>query len=394
MGSPFMTLNKTITAVTRSLDPIVATNELKSQLLGHDSIQSNIRFVLFFCSTIYDLTALGQSMANSFGDLPVVGCTTSGEITEQGYEQHCIVAIGFCEQHFSINAQLVGAIDNFDIESAQSTINKLTEQCKSKSVAPIANNTFILTLLDGLSFQEEQFLNILNSASGGIPHFGGSAGDDTNLTKTFVYYQGKFYSQAAVVVMVNTDLPFEVLSINHIDKAGEKLVVTESDPVTRTVYELNAEPAAVEYARLLGMAVEDLNPDVFSINPLAVMVGGNYFFRSIQKVNQQDQSLTFYCAVDNGIVLTAIELGDVFNNLDKKLSQFNQDIGAPEITLACDCILRRLEIEQSQLNSTANKLFIKHKVIGFNTYGEHQNGVHLNQTFTGVFISGEPKNVN
>ena len=78
----------------------------------------------------------------------------------------------------------------------------------------------------------------------------------------------------------------------------------------------------------------------------------------------------------------------------KKLSQFNQDIGAPEITLACDCILRRLEIEQSQLNSTANKLFIKHKVIGFNTYGEHQNGVHLNQTFTGVFISGEPKNVN
>ena len=46
---------------------------------------------------------------------------------------------------------------------------------------------------------------------------------------------------------------------------------------------------------------------------------------------------------------------------------------------------KKLEKDTRQLQKDFN-------LIGFNAYGEHLNGVHLNQTFTGVFISKELHN--
>lgn len=374
---------KTITAISKATDPFIASQELYQQL--H---KENISFVLFYCSSTYALDTLAQTMESTFEGIDIVGCTTAGEVTNHGYEQHSIVAIGFSSKYFAICATLIESMEKFDTINAQSTINGLIEQCQSKELTAIKNNSFLLTLLDGLSSSEEQFLVTLNSAARAIPHFGGSAGDDISLTKTHVYYRGKFHQNAAIVIMVNTILPFEVFTCHHIKRPTEKLVVTDANPATRTVYELNAEPAALEYAKLLNMELKDLSPEVFSLNPLAVKVGGDYYIRSIQKVNEADLSLTFYCAVDVGIVLTAVEMGDIFSPIIEKLGEISQRYGEPELVLTCDCFLRRLEVEQKGLESKVRQLNTKYNIAGFNTYGEHTNGIHLNQTFTGVYIAG------
>ena len=195
---------KTITAVTRAPDPFMASQELYQQL--H---QEHIDFVLFYCSSTYTLKSLASAMEATFKDIAIVGCTTAGEVTHSGYEQNSIVAIGFSCQYFSVSATLIESMEKFDTISAQSTINKLIEQCQPTHTTPSKNQRFLLTLLDGLSSNEEQFLVTLNSAARGIPHFGGSAGDDIHSTKTHVYYQGCFFQNAAIVIMVNTALPFE-----------------------------------------------------------------------------------------------------------------------------------------------------------------------------------------
>ena len=59
--------------------------------------------------------------------------------------------------------------------------------------------------------------------------------------------------------------------------------------------------------------------------------------------------------------------------------------------IGCDCFHRRLEIEHLDIVQEASALLRQHKVVGFNTYGEHINGMHINQTFTGVVI-GKPAN--
>ncbi|WP_327125008.1 FIST C-terminal domain-containing protein [Nitrincola sp. A-D6] len=167
----------------------------------------------------------------------------------------------------------------------------------------------------------------------------------------------------------------------------KKLVVTAAEPSSRAVMEFNAAPAALEYAALVGIAPEDLNPKVFALHPLAVRIGNEFYVRSIQRVNP-DMSLTFYCAVGNGIVLTAMEPQPILPDLERRFAEIESRIGTPIITLGCDCFLRRLETEHLGALQEASDFFVKHRVVGFNTYGEHFDGVHINQTFTGVVIGG------
>jgi hypothetical protein len=372
-----------VSCFSNQSDPFSAAAELRQQLCLDD-----LGFVLFFCSTEYDLAQLAEAMNFAFPDIALAGCTTAGEITSEGYAQGAISAIGFSRGHFTVETCLIEAMDSFSLTQAQSVVESFIDTGRKKQLAPIKGNSFVLTLLDGLSVQEEQVLATLSSALGNIPHFGGSAGDDVHLAHTHVFAHGAFHTGAAVVLLFNTDCEFEVFTTHHLESLSEKLVVTAAERDNRRVFELNAEPAAQEYANLIGVPVEKLTPEVFALNPLAVKIGEVFYVRSIQKVNP-DLSLTFYCAVENGIVLTRMQRGDMLQNLATQLERIEQKVGSLQLIIGCDCFLRRLEIEHLDISEQASSLLRQHKVVGFNTYGEHLEGMHINQTFTGVVI-GRP----
>ncbi len=371
-----------VTAVSYNADPGIASRELSQALSG-----PHLGFVLFFCSAEYDLETLGAALHSDFEGVGLAGCTTAGEITPDGYGQGCVTAIGFDARSFAIEGELVEDIGCFPLTDAQLLVENLIAGCRARNLAPIKRNTFVLTLLDGLSSQEELFLVTLNSALGSIPNFGGSAGDDIHLTNTHVFFNGCFHTNSAVVLLFNTRCDFEVFSTHHMQHTGEKMVVTGADPDSRTVTELNAEPAAQEYARVLGLSVEALDHRAFALNPVAVRIGDDYYMRSFQRVNP-DLSMTFYCAVEKGIVLTAMRPGAMLANLEAEFSRIEQSIGTPQLVIGCECFLRRLEAQYSGLYGATSEYLREHHVIGFNTYGEQFNGMHRNQTFTGVAIGG------
>ena len=376
------------TEVIRTAMSEACQAETVAQDLARQLMHPHLGFVLFFCSAEYDLPALGDALRQYFGGVRLVGCTTAGEITAQGYNRSCVSAIGFDHRNFSIACELIDEMERFGLVEAQQLVERLGSDCRSNSLAPIKDHSFALTLLDGLSSREEVVLAALSAAFGSIPHFGGSAGDDNHLTDTHVYYDGKFHSGAAIVVLINTWLDFEVFTTHHILPRSEKLVVTRADSHGRRVYELNAEPAAEEYARLIGVNVADLDHRLFAAHPLAVRINDQYYVRAIQKVND-DLSLTFYCAVENGIVLTAMQPGPLMPNLEALFRRLEQRLGPPLLTIGCDCFLRRLEIEAAGTSEETSAFLRRQQVIGFNTYGEQFNGMHINQTFTGVAI-GRP----
>lgn len=360
-----------------------------AQDLARQLISPYLGFVVFFCSAEYDLPALSHALEQSFGGVPLVGCTTAGEISEDGYGRGCISAIGFDHRHFSVASVLIDEMEHFSLYDAQELVENLVSDCRSNAVAPIKDHSFALTLLDGLSSREEVVLATLSAALGSIPHFGGSAGDDNHLNHTHVYYGGQFHNGAAVVVLINTHLDFEVFTTHHLQPSTEKLVVTKVDSDSRRVLELNAEPAAQEYARLIGRRVDELDMHLFASHPLAVKISDYYYPRAIQQTNA-DHSLTFYCAVENGIVLTAMHTSSLLNNVNQLFAGLNERLGELLITIGCDCFLRRLEIDTKGGQQAIEQVLQAQSVIGFNTYGEQFNGMHINQTFTGVAI-GRPK---
>jgi hypothetical protein len=369
-----------VSAMSSATDPRQAVAELAAQLLP-----ATPGFVLFFCSAEYDLAALEQAFAEYFCGVQLAGCTTAGEITPRGYDQGTLCALGFSASAFTVNVACIRQLAVFDLLQAQQLVDGLLAQSHHSGIAPQAK-PFVLTFLDGLSSQEEMVLLALETALGSIAHFGGSAGDDNQLTGTHIFADGRFYQGAAVVIMLHTPLAFEVFSTHHVKALQEKLVVTAATTDMRTVLELNAEPAALAYAAAVGVDVADLNATVFALHPLAVKIGAEYYVRSIQRVNA-DGSLTFYCAVGQGAVLTTMQPQPILPDLQQRFSEIEQRIGEPLITIGCDCVLRRLESAERDTLNESSAFFRQHRVLGLNTYGEHYQGVHLNQTFTGVVIA-------
>jgi hypothetical protein len=377
-----MTCNTfTTTATSDSLIPAIACAELASHIDVADTA-----FMLVFCSSQYDLSDLANCLHDAFGDLPCYGCTTAGEFAGNGYQKQSIVVQAFSQRGFSCSSALVENLDEFNLVDAKELMESLQQQLMHTEGFS-AQNAFVLSLVDGLSAQEEKFLLDIDSAMVELPHFGGSAGDDQMLNNTYVMYHGQFYDSAAVVLQISCRQKFAVFSVNHIQESLAKLVVTDADPKTRQVFEINAEPAAEVYAQMIGKTVDTLEPDDYALHPLAVKVGDAFYIRSIQQATSAFHSLSFYCAVDKGIVLNQVSLGSINDALSDKLTALSSELGPPSLVLGMDCFLRRIEVENKTLCAQTKALHERFNMVGFNAYGEHIKGIHLNQTFTGVYIS-------
>ena len=348
-----------------------------------------IELLLFHTSTLFDLDTVAKEISARFPHVNIVGCTSAGEFNKNGYGTEKLLAVAFLKNEFSIATALVSNLGEVNFDEAHDIASGLRRALQGRERRYDTEQHFVISVLDGLPRHEEHFLETFATAFGNIPHLGGSAGDDLKLEATYVFYNGEFHRDAAVLLLVGTGKPFTVFSIDHINSPVSKLVVTHADPESRTVYEINGEPAAQYYASLLGMKAEDLTPDVFSMFPLAVMVGGKYFIRSIQKVDLATNAITFYCAVDIGIILTFVQMGDCIEALESKLDKLRAQLGEPEFVYACDCFLRRLEIQQGKNDHEIRRLQQMYNVAGFNAYGEHIHSVHLNQTFTGVYFAAQ-----
>ena len=83
------------------------------------------------------------------------------------------------------------------------------------------------------------------------------------------------------------------------------------------------------------------------------------------------------------------EAEDMTDHLAQALSGIAEQ-GTPAAILACDCVLRRMEAQEKQLSGRISDLFRAHRVIGFSTYVEQLNGMHVNQTLTGVALYPPP----
>lgn len=373
-------MSEIIRAVSHQSNAAEAVAELARSFKGQ-----HIRHVLFFCSAQYELCALEQAVNQHFNGLNVSGCTTAGEISPDGYSRGSITAIGFPENDFAISVGCVHDLASFTPSDARALVDELRDECVKQRDVPISQGCFAITLIDGLSIQEEQFLVQLNAALGSCSNFGGSAGDDINLASTHVFHQGRFYQDSAVVLLFSTPYEFEVFTTHHCVPTDEKLVVTDADVASRTVTELDADSPAQIYSKAVGIDLDSTCLAQFALHPLAVKLGDDYFIRSIQSV-EQENALKFFCAVEAGIVLNVMQRTDLITNIESQYQLLEESLGEPQLIIGFDCFLRRLEAEALNIDDQISNLMVKLGIIGMNTYGEQHQGMHINQTLTGVAI--------
>jgi hypothetical protein len=346
--------------------------------------------IVVFFSADYDAEILAGELETRFPGIPVAGCSMSGGIAPAGGLERGLVAIAFPAERFRIVSTVLDAIDHLDVERTASAVRALrrtldpSERCREGDPAA-AGRRFALSLIDGLANAEETVVSAIAWALDGIPIVGGSAGDDLRFRDAVLLHGGTIHRKAAVLVLVETEFAVEIFKSDNFEPTATKFVVTASDGERRTVHELNAEPAAREYAMAIGLDPEGLSPMSFAAYPLAVKVGGEYFCRSIRRMNE-DGSLSFFCAVDEGVVLTLAEPRDIVASTRTELSRLDAALGGVDLIIGFECVLRRLDAESRQVRQGVTDLYRRYNVVGFETFGEQYRAMHLNQTFTGIAI--------
>lgn len=343
--------------------------------------------VFAFASTTQDPDEVAAAVHARFPQSLVVGCTTSGETVDGEHLRGHLVLSGLFDTGMSWSTALLPGLGTTGREAVDRVVEGLfVAQGHARGEINPAD-WFCLTFFDGLSLAEERVSSWIADALEGVRQVGGSAGDDLAFANTRVFHHGVAHADAAVLLLARAGADrFELIKHQHFTVTGRQLAVTACEPGIRRITEFDGQPALQAYAAALGITPDQVTPEICFANPLTLSIQGTPYVRSIREV-RPDGSIDFYCAVEEGMVL------DVGNHLDMPVALEEALSGRPQadFLLICNCILRALEAEAEGQHPLVGELVARHarSAVGFDTYGEQLDGLHINQTFVALALRSE-----
>jgi diguanylate cyclase (GGDEF)-like protein len=359
-----------------------AVSDIKSQLNGF-----GVKLVVFFASSCFNQDSLCKMMHEAFQDCIVFGCSTAGEIVSGQLLKNSVVAMAFNLNIISdAKVEVIEQIkDNLSVEAAFTSF----ERYFNESTYTMEATRYVgIVLIDGLSMKEEKVMDQIGNRTN-VYFIGGSAGDDLKFAKTFVYANGKAYTDSAVLVLLkmNFHAQFGIIKTQSFKALDHVLIANKVNEETREVIEFNNKPAIMAYADAVGAASVEEAPKYFTTNPVGLVIGENdIFVRSPQQ--KKGTNIQFYCNLLEGMEVRLLEstniIKDTRNVLEKKIEEF----GRIEGLINFQCIERTLELEEKNLVKPYGEIFNGIQNIGFSTYGEEYIG-HINQTSTMLMFKTE-----
>ena len=342
--------------------------------------------VLVFAAAASDPDAIADGLSRYFPNAPHIACSTAGEIGPEGYAEGSIVCIAFPAEGFHVATLAIEDLSSVEFADIVQRVERFRrDQDAHPPEGFERSGAFALTFIDGLSRREEVLISAIHRALDGVPALGGSTGDDLDFQRTWCVSDGRVLTDAGVLALVRTKHQFSAFRHDNFEPTDVRLVVTGCDQEQRRVTELNAAPAAREYADCIGVDAASLNSMSFASHPVVVKVGGEYYCRSIGHANE-DGSLTFFCAMDTGVVLTMSRSLHLVDSAREAFGSVVDRLDNADFVLGFDCALRRLDAENRQMKRELSDVYRDFGVVGFNTFGEQYGAMHLNQTFTGLAI--------
>ncbi len=342
--------------------------------------------VFVFCSATQNPQDVVQALNERFPDVVIAGCTTSGEHLNGQHFRNAVVVTGVCNSGIEWATRRVQGLAEFTGLRAETTINGLFADLGTTTDDVEPDEFFSMLFIDGLSAKEESVTALIDSALCGINMAGGSAGDDLAFSQTQVLHADGASTDAFVLVMGKKNgTPVEIMKHQHFIGSNTSLVITKADPTARRVYEIDGYPATTAYAAAIGRTPEELDSDATFLHPLTLGYKGELYVRSIQTLHD-DGSITFFCAIEEGMVLDIGSHTDMASALANDLEALQCRMGNIPFLFGFNCILRAIEADGAGAHERLGQVFKQScdNMIGFDTYGEQLDGLHMNQTLVAV----------
>ena len=371
---------KIISGMSTSLDVDAAIAEATAQAAPKPDV------VFCFASAGLDPDQVAAATAFRFPESLVIGCTTAGEIVD-GKRQTgglAITAIESPETRWAASCVLLAGAT---AKSTQAAVDELFDELAIDKSQLDPRKYVCLLFIDGLSAQEEAFASLAADALHGIPLVGGSAGDDLSFRKTFVFFQGAALGGHAVMVLCKPERGYDLFKHQHFLRSTTSLAVTAVGHDGRRILEFDGRPAADAYADAVGIPRSELTKEFAFLRPLTLSSFGDLFVRSVREIHE-DGAISFFCAVEEGMVLDVARHQDFISSLDRSVDEFLDHHQRPQLFFGFNCILRAVESAGRELGPQVATSWrrLAESSVGFDTYGEQFGGLHINQTLVGVAL--------
>jgi hypothetical protein len=206
--------------------------------------RDDAKLLVVFCSEAQDMSAVLRQIRDRAGDVPLIGCSTAGEIAPTGSGIGSVVVTAFGGDGFSVaTTAATGASSDLRGAGAQAA--------RCLTAVGDRPHRVLLLLTDGLAGDQQEILRGVYGVLGaGVPLVGGCAGDDLRMTRTFQMHGDQLLTDAVVAAAIGSDAPLGIGVRHGWRRVGEPMLVTRSGG--RRVYTLDGKPALDMYLDRLG----------------------------------------------------------------------------------------------------------------------------------------------
>jgi hypothetical protein len=335
----------------------------------------NPKLLIVFCSQSFDLQSLLRQIRAVAGDVPLIGCTTAGEIAANGPRDVSVVVSVLGGEGFAIGTAL-GTDASADLRGAGA------EAARCVPSSEHLPHRVLLLLTDGLAGDQREILRGAYGVLGsGVPMVGGCAGDDLRMTETRQFFDDLVLTNSVVGAGIASSGPLGIGVSHGWRRVGAPMLVTQSGG--NRVHTLDDRPALDLYMERLqitdvALADEEAVARLALTHPLGLgQRNGKEQVRFIGGADFVDRSLSCIAEVPQGGLVWMME-GDaesVLSAADAACADSLAALGGslPLGLLAFDCIARRsvlgedgIKVEIDRLAETAPGA----PIAGLYTYGE------------------------
>ena len=325
-----------------------------------------------FCAPKNRLPELLNGVNEAAGTGNIVGCTTDGEMSAEGYHKDSVVLGGIVSDQIDFSVASVQHLSQ-DFELAgQQLAGRLAPQVR-----------YVQLFSDGISGNGCAILRGMMSVLGeSVPISGGTAGDSGKFQRTWQFAGGKLLTDAAVAIGFSGDFHLGTGVKSGWSPIGLAKKVTRASG--NVLYELNGEPALQVYERFLGKHAENL-PAVGVEYPLGLIgqcLGDGYddyyLLRATMSVDRQHGSIQFAGEIPQGAVVhfTCGDSNSILTATADAARLASVEIGdvAPAMVFFYSCMARKIVLGQrtgEELDRVREVFGPEVPVLGFYTYGEY-----------------------
>lgn len=347
------------------------------------------KLIIFF-SDGERFTAFSEGLYQRFPQATVIGASTYAAFSPQGFCRHALNVAALMDD-LEVSAGVIREISRHPLLYYQDTVLAALQKLPLESLK--AADTCCLVLNPAGTACEELVLDTLEMILKGFnfPILGGSASSDV-CASGVVSLNGIVYANSSIFTFIHlTSGRLNIQLENIYRPVGPRHVVTKADPVQRTLYELDHEPAAAVLCRQLGVSEEAL-PQALAEHPFGRLPGDKLYIDEVERVNP-DRSITTYCRLLNYSPVSLLELGEFPATMDQTLAAVKKQLGAVDFSLIVNCYSRtKLYQRQGWMETFTEKLGASlGNYLGFTSHGEQLGSFNINLTLLILSFGREQK---